>query len=291
MYFRFCFGFGSLTALVLALVDPIQAQQVAARETQIAPPKADVYRKLAPGIETTIRAVDRPAVLVSRHDLVEFLTEMPKYGEREGNPAPSPAKNVRFLHGAKETGVPGLDFTFKPLRMITIDVPNEHGKMDPKLVWYLVYRVKNPSTEAPFRFIPKFTLTDLDKQVNFADQLIPVAIKPIQLREDPKRPLANTYAIAGEIPAGEQRWGVVTWTDLPTTLRRITITVEGLSMSYQWEDPEGAYKPGMAPGSSRKLSQQVLQIDFWRPGDEFHEHDREIRYGLPGEVDHRWLYQ
>jgi hypothetical protein len=184
-----------------------------------------------------------------------------------------------------------LDLSFKPLRMVVVDVPNDRERMEQKLVWYMIYHVKNPDPEKPFQFIPKFTLTDLDKNLSFADQLIPVAVDLIRLREDPQRKLFNTYTIAGEIPPGEERYGVVTWTDLPTTLRRISVTIEGLSMLYQWTDPEGAYQVGAAPGSARKLSQQVLQVYFWRPGDEFHEHEREIRYGLPGQVDHVWLYQ
>ena len=36
-----------------------------------------------------------------------------------------------------------LEFTFKPLRMIYVDVPQPSGKMQRKLVWYMVYRVRN----------------------------------------------------------------------------------------------------------------------------------------------------
>ena len=36
-----------------------------------------------------------------------------------------------------------LEFSFKPLRMIEVDVPLPAGGTQRKLVWYLVYRVRN----------------------------------------------------------------------------------------------------------------------------------------------------
>jgi hypothetical protein len=36
-----------------------------------------------------------------------------------------------------------LEFTFKPLRMIAADVPQPNGQMKRKVIWYLVYRIRN----------------------------------------------------------------------------------------------------------------------------------------------------
>jgi hypothetical protein len=36
-----------------------------------------------------------------------------------------------------------LEFSFKPMRMIQVDVPQASGRMQRKLVWYMVYRVRN----------------------------------------------------------------------------------------------------------------------------------------------------
>jgi hypothetical protein len=36
-----------------------------------------------------------------------------------------------------------LEFAFKPMRMIYVDVPQGSGRMQRKLVWYMVYRVRN----------------------------------------------------------------------------------------------------------------------------------------------------
>src|SRR5262245_38182198 len=36
-----------------------------------------------------------------------------------------------------------LEFSFKPMRMIQVDVPQASGRMQRQLVWYMVYRVRN----------------------------------------------------------------------------------------------------------------------------------------------------
>jgi hypothetical protein len=36
-----------------------------------------------------------------------------------------------------------LEFSFKPMRMIYVDVPQSSGRLQRKLVWYMVYRVRN----------------------------------------------------------------------------------------------------------------------------------------------------
>jgi hypothetical protein len=37
----------------------------------------------------------------------------------------------------------GLEFSFKPVRMIWVDVPQPEGRMKRKLIWYMLYRVRN----------------------------------------------------------------------------------------------------------------------------------------------------
>jgi hypothetical protein len=48
------------------------------------------------------------------------------------------ARNVRFTRD-----IWCLQFSFKPLRVINVDIPNKDGTLDKKTVWYLVYNVKN----------------------------------------------------------------------------------------------------------------------------------------------------
>ena len=36
-----------------------------------------------------------------------------------------------------------LEFSFKPMRMLQVDVPQPTGRMQRQLIWYMVYRVRN----------------------------------------------------------------------------------------------------------------------------------------------------
>ena len=33
------------------------------------------------------------------------------------------------------------------------------------------------------------------------------------------------------------------------------------------------------------------KLNFWRPGDQYHAHEDQIRYGFPGGVDYEWVYR
>jgi len=273
----------------------LPAQEAGAGTSKAVPPAASAnrFRKLAPGVEQVIPAemgkdengAPKMIEVVTRHDLVELLAKDPQFGERPGTEGKSPAKNVAFTQK-----VWTLKFAFKPVRFIQIDVPDADGRVQPKLVWYLLFHVENPFPE-PVKFIPVFSLQSRETGAIYPDQLIPVATAYIQRREDPNRKLRNTIELEGEIPAGQQAWGVATWTDIDPSMDRFSIFVRGLSNAYQWVDQPGGFKPGDTPGSGRKLTQKTLQLNFWRPGDDRFEHEAEIRYGIPGDVDYRWLYQ
>jgi hypothetical protein len=249
-----------------------------------APAPKGPYRKLAPGVEQKIPADIAPADDLSRHDLHELLALDPTYGERPGTEGKSPAKGVRIEHASNW----GLEFTFKPLRFIRASVPDRTGSVTSKLVWYLVYHVKNVG-QAPVRFIPVFWLTAEGTRVH-PDKLIPSAIPLIQRREDPNRRLLNSIEIEGEIAPEQEVWGVVTWDDIDPATDRFSIFVQGLSGAYRWEEA-GPPAAGAPAGSGRKILLKTLQLNFWRPGDAFYEHESEIRYGAPGDVDYQWIYR
>ena len=78
----------------------------------------------------------------NRADMVELLAALP-----DADPAVADdirfnkevwAKDVRF-----QRDVWCLQFSFKPMRIVTVDIPNKEGMFDRKAVWYLVYNVKN----------------------------------------------------------------------------------------------------------------------------------------------------
>jgi hypothetical protein len=96
-------------------------------------------------------------------------------------------------------------------------------------------------------------------------------------------------------------WGVATWTDVDPRIDFFSVYVGGLTNAYRWEDMAGAYKPGDPPGKGRRFARKTLQLNFWRPGDEVAQHEREIRYGVPlaqpqlydvaDGVAYRWVYR
>jgi hypothetical protein len=135
---------------------------------------------------------------------------------------------VAFLRRA----VWNLEFSFKPLRMMYVDIPQGSGRMQRKLVWYLVYRVRNlgnhmrpkevveevtgadgrviqtnvtyerePTQEVEFfgrtttelRFFPHFVLASTEYNKEYLDRVIPAALEPIKAREFPGRPDVKLY--------------------------------------------------------------------------------------------------
>jgi len=97
--------------------------------------------------------------------------------------------------------------------------------------------------------------------------------------------------ICREIAVGETLWGVATWEAIDPRIDWIQIFVQGLTNAYRWKDEPGAYQKGAPLGTGRQLAKKTLRLTFWRPGDEFFINDREIRYGLPGQVDYEWVYR
>jgi hypothetical protein len=104
----------------------------------------DRTRPLAPGILTVIppapeaeETYSGPLPLVEIPASIENLEYTPNYEEKTATIFER-SKNV-FLR----RGIWNLEFAFKPLRMLEVDVPQPSGKMQRKLIWYMVYRVKN----------------------------------------------------------------------------------------------------------------------------------------------------
>jgi hypothetical protein len=286
-------------------------------------------RQLAPGVLTVIPPGLEIQDTVSSHPIVELLAER---GRLDWQPK-SVGVDTTLVEMAAETEfrheVWGLEFAFKPLRMMAVDVPQKDGRMQRRQIWYLVYRVRNvgdhlkPARQPdgtfqvervadpgrPMRFVPRFELYSYEYKKCYLDEVIPVAMGPIRRREDPGRPLLNSVQMASqEIPLSTDEvdrgvWGVATWggfTPIDPRIDFFSIYVQGLSNAYRWEDPQGAYKAGDPPGTGRRFTRRTLQLNFWRPGDEVNPNEREFRFGVPAgkeqrygltePVDYRWLY-
>lgn len=256
-------------------------------------------RSLAPGVMKTIVPEPRVSESVDRHPIVELLAVKPN------------------LKMAQETvfrrDIWHLEFKFKPVRFIWIDVPQPSGRMQRKLIWYLVYSVTNPgkalhpvqdtngtykveTIDKPIRFIPEFLLHAPEFDKAYPDRVIPLATPGIGRREDAAREsrgeFLNSVTMAkDEIQVGQTVWGIATWESIDPRIDRFSIYVTGLTNAYRWSDEPGAYTPGATIGTGRRLSREILKLNFWRPGDEFDQNEKEIRYGIPGEVDYEWLYR
>jgi hypothetical protein len=299
-----------------------------AAHSMAAPPAA---RQLAPGVLTTIEPNFAPDDTVSTHEIMEIRANP----ALQWNPefmAPTDtlfgmADKVKFRRD-----VYCLEFSFKPLRMIEVDVPVASGGKEHKLVWYLVYRIRNTgqvlkpvagddgvytaqlAKVGPVRFLPQFILESQDRQADgkrisksYLDRVIPAAVAAISQRETPGKMLLNSVEIAEQpIPVSDGRidrsvWGVATWTDVDPRIDFFSVFVGGLTNAYQWIDNAAAYHPGDSPGRGRRFTHKMLQLNFWRPGDELQPNEREFRYGVPlGKSDlydvpdgvaYRWLYR
>jgi hypothetical protein len=284
----------------------------AARGQQPAAGSAGTPRRLAPGVVTEIQAkLDEEATYSGPRPMVELLEFG---GDRlKWEPATlastetllSMAQNVTFRRQ-----IWGLEFGFKPLRMITIDVPRGDGTVSRQPVYYLVYYVKNNGrhlnpqpkqdergntlfTPEPVdhtvRFFPSFVLQAHDLEQAYLDEVIPGALEPIRRREDPNRTLYDSVNISSvTIPVSSQYedrsvWGVATWTGVDARSDFFSIFVQGLTNAYRWQDPPGAFRAGDPPMTGRRFSIQTLQLNFWRAGDAIAPGEDEIRFGVPNQ--------
>jgi len=288
-------------------------------------------RQLAPGVLTTIAPSLEPTDTVSTHDMVEIRANPALQWSPEYLAATDTlfgmAANVKFRRE-----IWCLEFSFKPLRMIEVDVPTATGGSERKLVMYLVYRVRNTgkvlkpvegdgeiftaemSKGVPIRFLPQFVLEANDRDAQgdrvakaYLDRVIPAAVAAISRRETPGRQLLNSVEISEQpIPVSDGRidkgvWGVATWTDVDPRIDFFSVFVGGLTNAYQWVDTPGAFRPGDKPGKGREFARKVLQLNFWRPGDDLNQTEQEFRYGVPlGKADlygvgdgvaYRWVYR
>jgi hypothetical protein len=296
-----------------------------------APPAAPAERPLAPGVLTTIEPSLEPGDTVSTHDIIELranpdLNWKPEFMAANETLA-GMADQVKFRRE-----IYCLEFAFKPLRMVDVDVPVASGGTEHKRVTYLVYCIRNtgqtlkptegkdgvysiaPAKGGPQRFIPQFVLEAHDRQANgkpvdksYLDRVIPVADAAIAARERIGQPLLNTVEIAEQpIPVSDGRithdvWGVATWVDVDPRIDFFSIYVGGLTNAYRWTDNPAAYHPGDNPGRGRRFTHKMLELNFWRPGDELNPNERQFRYGPPlGKSDlygvsdgvaYRWVYR
>lgn len=288
-------------------------------------------RVFARGVLTTIEPELLPEETYSRQPMIEITSNQ----QLAWDPATMPETRTLYSkaqHAGFSNEVWGLEFTFKPLRMMTVDLMRPNGQVERKLLWYLVYNVNNtgerlrPVEDAegeftaaaadpqPVTFHPHFVLEgqDLDSSGEkiykaYLDRVLPAAVETIRRRETPGRMLVDSSQMPLEPIAvstdgnDNSVWGVAIWEDVDPEMDYLSIYVAGLTNAHVWADSPGEYRAGDPAGKGRRIATKTLQLNFWRPGDEFLENEREIRYGVPAgkasiyDVDegvaYRWTFR
>ncbi|MBW3596663.1 MAG: hypothetical protein KY475_05245 [Planctomycetes bacterium] len=265
-------------------------------------------RALAPGVLKVIPPASEPGETASPPSpLIEITKGMPDLNADPHFMAKSDTIYAKAQSVILRRDVWGLEFAFKPLRMIYVDVPQPSGKLQRKPIWYMVYRIRNPgrhlkpepqadkyghtvyatgAVNFTRHYFPLFSLKSHEFDKEYLDRVIPTAIPLIQRREDPNTPLYSTVEISRiKIPVDggpddHGVWGVATWEDIDPRIDFFSIYVQGLTNAYRYEDDPN-WQPGASPGQGRDYLWKTLQLNFWRPGDIVNPSEEEIRYGLP----------
>jgi hypothetical protein len=190
--------------------------------------------------------------------------------------------NASLLPRDRE-GIWVLDFSFKPLRIRTVEIPGK-GR---RTIHYLYYKVVNHPGKGPAKprmFVPQFIMVN-EKGEKFEDQVIPQAIPLIQNREDPTIPVRGAVDIIGNLPPSTKEgvddavFGAAVWDKWDLKADRFSIYVRGLSDGYkEIPNPKGG-KP--------IVRYKTLRIDFIRRGDERHVNEKEIELNDP---PYEWVY-
>jgi hypothetical protein len=266
--------------------------------------------------------------LVAKHPELEWAApDFPDGQPNFASPAEtlvSQSRDVTFRHP-----VWGLEFAFKPARLIDVDIPSATGKMERKTVWYLLYRVRytgddlvpevadsSDSETVPgqprrvmfesVRFLPRFTLLSKERNLVMDAQILQPALEAIAARERVTGKLFDHVEIARqEIPLSNREeensvWGVATWTDVDPMLNFFAIEVRGLTNAYQIN---------VNSGGDKQFLRKTLRIYFWRPGDSFevprdrvylgspaYEDPKRVEYylnqfSLKERLDYQWIYR
>jgi hypothetical protein len=332
-------------SLVTAVALVASASMALAQERTPArrPTSRGSFKRLAPGIETTVPVHLDAEETYAKHELVDITRGVP---DLAWTPNFLPKSRTLF-EMAKSTTIHrtiwNLEFTFKPLRMIRVDVPQKDGTMDNKLIWYMVYRVKNngghlkprlrdkdeqgeaaegatpitlpkgtyavdkvnevllpfavkPSTG--LKFFPMFTLETQDDQktTGLKDHIVPTAVPAIQRREDRNRSLLNSVEIGQTTvqlsteQIDKSVWGIVTWEDVNPKTDYFSVYISGLTNAYRWKDDPAKVTADSPPGAGRTFVRRHLKLSFWRPGDEYLQHEDEVRRE-PTAVDYEWVWR
>ena len=176
-------------------------------------------------------------------------------------------------------GIWVLDFSFKKLRIRTVDIPGKGRRQ----VFYLYCKVVN-RTGAPRMFVPQFIMENENLQ-RIEDEVITEAIPAIRQREDPSLPVLGAVDIVGTIPPSTKPtvddavFGAACWDRWDPKSDRFSIYVRGLSDGFVEVPAESGGKP--------VARYKTLKINFIRRGDEHNLNEAEIQFA---DRPYEWVY-
>jgi hypothetical protein len=302
MHFRSPLAFALIATMFIGQM--AEAQQPAPAGTPVSGPT----RRLAPGVLTTIpfKAEEDETVFVPR-PLVELTTEKPQLDWQPNHYSKSTTLLPKLNRMVIRQTIWNLEFTFKPVRMISVDQPQVGPKVERKLVWYMVYKVENkgnhmrplevedrfghqvfkvePINGLNPRFFPHLVLEGYDARSgrqttkkSYLDRILPSAQRAIERRERVGVKLHNSVEIS-RVPMQEGKpiWGVAIWEIIDPNIDYFSIYIQGLTNAYRFTDN---YQAGKPPGFGREYTAKTLQLNFWRPGDAQNPSEEEIKYGV-----------
>ncbi len=305
------FGWMTVLWIVVGWALPGTGQVVAQpnRQQQAEGPSPR-YRRVVPFVERTINPERDFRELTSRHDIVELVARDPAFDW---------AKDRTFRHD-----IWAVELTFKPLSLMYVDLPGKDGKLRRKLIWYMVFRVKNPGVvfragETNYADQDVSQQTDEFLGARFVDpkkkDLVPGKLQQVKVGEPvPFIPTFKLYSVdkgklyldrvipaavdlirQREDPARPLKTTVEMTGEIPASTNEVDRSVWGV---VTWEDVDpqtdrfsiyiqgltNAYKWYDTP-EGRKYAYKTLRLDFWRPGDDLDEREEEIRF-----LRSQWLY-
>ena len=267
------------------------AQNPAATTRRAAAPPTG-FRKLAPGVLTVVPPPVDPHDTLENHDLVELLAPgaVPNLDWTPKFSPPTKTVKAMSLDHAFRRSTWYLQFSFKPLRLIEVDLPVGNGRLERKVVWYLVYRVKNiggqikPVEQAPgadqqpagapqvqsvadlgqpIYFFPRFSLeANIEgTQKTYLDLVDSLGGSTRFCRREDVEPKVRGLGrdfVFHPIPLSTATddqgvWGVATWVDIDPRIDYFSIYIYGLSNAYRWTDPPGAFKAGRCAGDRPQI--------------------------------------
>ena len=283
-------------------------------------------RKLAPDVMVTIAPGHEYG---DTHQGPVDLPFVARHPELAWQPNTAPVSETLLEMGKRVTfrgGVYCLEFAFKPVRMISVEVPTPAGYRQ-KTVWYLLYRVRylgsdyepvvepnrfgnkvytqQPVSSNWVRFMPRFTLRAKGIKQDYLDQIIPAAMGPIAQRERVGSKIYDSVEIqklkVERSTEGDSRavWGVAMWTDVDPRTDFFSVEITGLTNAQRIVQRAGELE----------YQHKTLVLHFSRPGDTVDELADEIRYGIPAidddarqqyvlnqfgvekRLDHIWVYR